>query len=42
MLKGAVVLVFIEDEAEKCDLFKTIDELGIVCNFEYQKANLNL
>ena len=39
MLKGAVVLVFIEDEAEKCDLFKTIDELGIVCNFEYQKAN---
>lgn len=38
-IKSGVVLVFIEDEAEKSDLTKFIEENGIVCNFEYQKPN---
>lgn len=38
-IKDGVVLVFVEDEAEKSDLMKFVDENGIVCNFEYQKPN---
>ena len=36
-IKDEVILVFIEEEAEKCDLYEFIDKNGIVCNFEYQK-----
>lgn len=38
-IKDTVVLVFIEDEVDKCDLMQFIDKNGIVCNFEYQKPN---
>lgn len=37
MIEQSVVLVFIEDDIEKLDIYKTIEKLGIVCNFEYQK-----
>lgn len=37
MIKETVILVFIEETVEKCELLTTIDKLGIVCNFEYQK-----
>ncbi len=36
-INETTVLVFIEEEAEKCELLSTIDKLGTVCNFEYQK-----
>ena len=36
-INETVNLVFVEDIAEKCELLTTIDKLGIVCNFEYQK-----
>ena len=36
-INETVVLVFIEDVAEKCELLATIEKNGIVCNFEYQK-----
>lgn len=39
IIKQSIVLIFIEDEVEKSDLLKFIEENGIVCNFEYQKAN---
>ena len=38
-LKQSVVLIFVEEAAEKCSLLTTIEENGIVCNFEYQKAS---
>ena len=38
-LKTYVILVFIEDTVEKCSLLTTLEENGVVCNFEYQKAN---
>lgn len=38
-LKESIILVFIEDTVEKCSLLTTIEENGVVCNFEYQKAN---
>lgn len=38
-IKQEIVLVFIDDDAEKSDLLKFIDENGVVCNFEYQKPN---
>ena len=31
------VIVFVEKEADKVELFKTIEKYGIVCNFERQK-----
>lgn len=37
VMKSSVVLVFVEESAEKCELFNTIEKLGIICNFEYQK-----
>lgn len=38
MIKESVILVFVEEEADtKQTLFKTIENLGTVCNFEYQK-----
>ena len=37
VINMSVVIVFIELEAEKNDLYKTIDSLGVVCNFEELK-----
>ncbi len=37
IIKESVVLVFMEEDVEKADLYKTIDKLGIVCQFEFQK-----
>ena len=39
MINQSVVLIFVEETAEKCKLLSTIEENGVVCNFEYQKAN---
>lgn len=37
-INQSVVIVFIEEDIDlKLDLVKTIDKLGIVCNFEFQK-----
>lgn len=38
-IKSSVVLVFVEDEVDKCELMEFINKNGIVCNFEYQKPN---
>lgn len=37
LIRQSVVLVFVEEDAEKQELYKTIDKLGIICNFEFQK-----
>ena len=38
LIENTVILVFVEEEADtKLELYKIIDKLGIVCNFEYQK-----
>lgn len=38
VIKTSVVLVFVEEEADsKQELYTTIDTLGIVCKFDYQK-----
>ena len=37
VIKQSVVLVFIEDAVEKCELLTTFEKMGIVCNFEHQK-----
>ena len=36
-INDTVVLVFIEENAEKCELLETIDKLGVDCNFQMQK-----
>ena len=36
-INDTIVLVFVEETAEKCELLTTIEKNGIVCNFEYQK-----
>lgn len=36
-IKDSVILVFVEEEAEKSELLEFINKNGIVCNFEYQK-----
>jgi len=36
-IKEAVTLVFVEQEADKNELYKTIEKLGTVCNFEELK-----
>lgn len=33
-IKETTVLVFIEEDVEKQSLYKTVDKIGIVCNFE--------
>lgn len=38
-IKDTVILVFVEEEADKCELMDFIDKNGIVCHFEYQKPN---
>ncbi len=37
MIEQGVILVFVEEDIEKLDLYKTIDRFGVVCNFECQK-----
>ena len=38
IINTSVVLIFIENEADsKQELYKTIDKLGTVCKFDYQK-----
>lgn len=38
MIKESVVLVFVEEEADsKQELYTTIDKLGTICKFDYQK-----
>ena len=37
IIKESVVIVFVEEEAGKSSLLNTIDKLGKVCKFEYQK-----
>lgn len=37
IIEESVVLVFVEEEAEKHDLFTTIEKNGIVCKFDFQK-----
>lgn len=38
IVNASVVLVFVEEEADnKQELYTTIDKLGIVCKFDYQK-----
>ena len=36
-INETVVLVFVEENAEKCEILSTIEKFGAVCNFEYQK-----
>ena len=36
-INKTIILVFVEEEVDKCELLSTIDKLGIVCEFEYQK-----
>ena len=38
ILKESVILVFVEEEVDtKQELYKTIDEFGVICKFDYQK-----
>lgn len=37
IINESVILVFVEELVEKCELLETINKLGVVCNFEYQK-----
>ena len=38
-INETIVLVFVEEATEKCELLKTIEKLGVACNFEYQKPS---
>lgn len=38
VINDSVVLVFVEEEAEKQELFDLIDKNGVVCKFDYQKS----
>ena len=37
LIKESIVLVIIEEEAEKQNLYNIIDKNGVVCKFDYQK-----
>ena len=37
IIKESNVIVFIEDDVNKIDLFKTIEKYGVICNFEKLK-----
>ena len=36
-INETIILVFVEETAERCELLETINKLGVVGNFEYQK-----
>lgn len=36
-INDTVMVVFVEQNVDKCELLSTIDKFGVVCNFEYQK-----
>ena len=38
-IKETIVLVFVEDEADATDLYKFIEQNGVVCNFEFQRPS---
>lgn len=38
-VKSSVIIVFVEDEVDKCELLQFIEKNGSVCNFEHQKPN---
>ena len=38
-INESIVLVFVEQEADKNELYKTIENMGIVCNFEELKPS---
>lgn len=38
-IKNAVVLIFVEEEADVSDLYKFIEQNGVVCNFEFQRQS---
>ena len=40
LIKESIVLIIIEEEAEKQDLYNIIDKNGVVCKFDYQKPAL--
>ena len=37
LINSAVILIFVEPEAEKNAVYNTIDKMGTICNFEEQK-----
>lgn len=37
IIRDSVILIFIENDVDKNDLYKAIDKNGIICNFERQK-----
>lgn len=37
IINETVVIVFAEEEADKCELLETIEKLGVACKFDYQK-----
>ena len=38
LIAESVILIFVEEDVDvKTNLYKTLDKVGIVCNFEYQK-----
>ena len=37
IINESVVLVFVEENVEKCELLSAIEKIGVVCNFEPQK-----
>lgn len=39
IIEESAILVFIEEEAEKQALYKTIEKQGVVCEFAFQKPN---
>ena len=38
LINSAVILIFVENEAEKNSVYNTIDKIGTICNFEEQKT----
>ena len=38
LIKEVAIIIFVENEVEKNSIYNTIEKLGIICNFEEQKA----
>lgn len=36
-INESVILILIEETVEKCELLSTIENIGVICNFEYQR-----